>query len=309
MFTVSQEFRHRITSLWGEEGRKWLDRLPALVKTCAERWTLSVESPLPVMAYNFVAFAVTAGGTRAVLKIGVPNSELTTEIEAVRAFQGGPVARLLEADSQLGALLLMRVIPGTPLSELDDDEEASLIGARLIRQLPVPEPSHHHFPAVADWALAFDRLRTRFDGRTGPLPASMVDQAERLCDELRASSTGNMLLHGDLHHDNILYDGEKGWVVIDPKGVVGDRAYEAARFQHNPIPGFLSMDRPEEVVQRRVGILAPILQEDRSRLLAWAFFDAMLAACWSIEEGADDWQYFLSSARVLHDATARAGGG
>jgi streptomycin 6-kinase len=99
---------------------------------------------------------------------------------------------------------------------------------------------------------------------------------------------------------NILSGGEDRWVAIGPKGVIGDPAYEAARLQHNPIPRFLSMDRPRRVAQRRVEILASILREDCSRLLAWAFFDAVLAACWSIEDG-DDWQYFLACAELLDE--------
>jgi streptomycin 6-kinase len=88
-----------------------------------------------------------------------------------------------------------------------------------------------------------------------------------------------MLLHGDLHHENIRADRERGWVAIDPKGVIGAPAHEAAWFQHNPIPGFLSMDDPRGVARRRVEILASILGADRARLLAWAFFDAVLGAC------------------------------
>jgi streptomycin 6-kinase len=105
-------------------------------------------------------------------------------------------------------------------------------------------------------------------------------------------------LHGDLHHDNILVDGDNGWLAIDPKGVIGDPAYEAARFQHNPIPHFLAMDGPQQVARQRVEIMAPILQVDPARLLAWGFFDAMLSACWSVEDN-EDWRYALSCAEIL----------
>jgi streptomycin 6-kinase len=260
------------------------------------------------LSYNFVAYVTQVDGAAAVLKIGVPNPELMTEIEALRAYQGKPIVELLEADRQLGALLLKRVIPGTPLSKLDDDEEATAIGAQLIGHLPAPAPTEHQFPTVARWAQAFDRLRVRFDGKTGPLPARMVEKAERLFEELEASSPVRRLLHGDLHHDNILCNGKESWVAIDPKGVIGDPAYEAARFQHNPIPGFLGMDDLEEAVKRRVEIIASILQEDRSRLLAWAFFDAMLSTCWCIEEDALDWRDGLLRAEVLDGALTRVGG-
>ena len=298
MFTLSEAFRRRIVSVWGEEGEAWLERLPLLIEACAERWALSIRAPAPDLSYNFVAFVVTANGTEAVLKIGVPNPELTTEIDALRAYAGGPVVELLEADRRLGALLIRRLIPGMPLSEAEEDEEATVIAARLMRDLPIEEPPDHGFPTVEKWALAFDKLRARFDGGTGPLPGRMVGKAERLFRELQRSSSCRMLLHGDLHHENIRVDGERGWVAIDPKGVIGAPAYEAARFQHNPIPGFLSMDDPRAVAQRRVEILASILGEDRMRLLAWAFFDAVLAACWSVEEGTHC-QYHLACAELF----------
>lgn len=296
---VSEESTQKILSVWGEKGEKWLERLPTLVALCAQRWDLFIQSPVAVPSYSFEAFVVTAGGAEAVLKLGVPNPELTAEIEALLAFKGGLVVDLLAADRELGALLLQRVIPGTPLAEVEDDEEATRVAAELIREVPTSVPSDHSFPTLARWALAFDRLRVRFDGGTGPLPRRLVDKAEQLLQDLQASRSQKALLHGDLHHGNILSKGEDGWVAIDPKGVIGDPAYEAARFQHNPIPRFLETDRPRAVAERRVELLASIMVEDRSRLLAWAFFDAMLAACWSIEDGEDTWPYFRSCAQLF----------
>ena len=299
MSTISEKFRHRITSVWGEKGSEWLERLPTIITACQERWALSIKSPAPELSFNFVAFVVKADGAEAVLKIGVPDTELMTEIEALRLYQGRGAVELLDADRHLGALLLKRLRPGRHLSDLENDEKATVIAAQLMRELPIPAPSNHHFPTIGRWALAFNRLRERFEGKTGPLPLRMVDKAEQLWPELQASSPGEMLLHGDLHHDNILSNGENGWLAIDPKGVIGDPAYEAARFQHNPIPHFLSMDHPQQVVQRRVGIMASILQQDQARLLAWGFFDAMLGACWSVEDNGDDWPYFIACAEIL----------
>ena len=298
MITVPEEFRHRVVSVWGAKGQEWLDRLPTIITACEERWDLSIQSPVSDLSFNFVASATKEDGTEVILKIGVPNPELITEIEALRVLRGRRVARLLEADNNLGALVIRRLTPGEPLSALRSDEEATMIAAQLMRDLPAPEPPAHRFPTIGRWALAFDRLRERFAGASGPLPMRMVEKAERLFTELQTSSPGEMLLHGDLHHDNILSDGDAGWVAIDPKGVIGEPAYEAARFQHNPFPGFLSMDRPQLVAERRVDILASILQVERSRLLAWGFFDAMLGACWSIDDNCD-WQYFVSCAEIF----------
>jgi len=296
--TLSEKFKGRVIGVWGEEGRAWLNRLPDLITICRERWDLSIKPPLPDLSYNFVAAATRDGGSETILKIGVPNVELTTEIEALRLYGGKNAVKLLEADPTLGALLLQRVTPGNPLSGLADDEEATMIAAQLMRDLPVPAPADHPFPTVGRWGLAFKRLRDRFGGKTGPLPRRMVEKAEQLLSDLESSSPQQVLLHGDLHHENILFDQEKGWLAIDPKGVVGDPAYEAARLQHNPIPGFLSMDNPQRVARRRVKILTSVLKVDQARLLAWGFFDAVLGACWSIEDH-EDWRYFIACAEIL----------
>jgi streptomycin 6-kinase len=295
---ICEEFRHRIAAGWGASGEQWLERLPALIATCEARWELSVQAAWPRLSYNFVATAVRKDGAPAILKIGVPNPELHTEIEALWAFCGRPAVRLLEADHDLGALLLARISPGRPLSDLSDDDEATAIAAGLIRDLPAPPPPAHSFPTVARWALAFERYRATFPEHDGPLPLRLVEKAERLFTELQASGAGEMLLHGDLHHENILYDEEAGWVAIDPKGVIGEPAYEAARLQHNPIPGFLAIDRPRLVAERRLAILSEVLGVDRGRLLAWAYFDVALSACWTVEE-AGDVTYALRCAEIF----------
>ena len=296
--SLEDEFKRRITGVWGEEGRAWLGRLPTLVTTCQEQWGLSINASLPDLSYNFVAPAIRDDGTEAILKIGVPNKELTTEIKALQLYGGKNAVKLLEAEPKLGALLLQRITPGSPLSSLADDEKATIIAAQLMRDLPVPTPTDHPFPTIERWGLAIKRLRERFGGKTGPLPCRMVEKAEQLLPDLESSSPQQVLLHGDLHHENILFDQEKGWLAIDPKGVVGDPAYEAARFQHNPIPDFLSMDDPQRVAQRRVEILASVLKVNQARLLAWGFFDAVLSACWSIEDN-DDWRYSIACAEIL----------
>jgi streptomycin 6-kinase len=303
MIAVSKEFKCRIISVWGEAGKAWLDRLPTIITMCAEGWRLSIQSPVTNLSYSFVAYVVTDNGTKAILKIGVPNPELATEIEALQTYRGRYAVKLLESGLELGALLLQRLMSGRPLSALEDDEAATVIAAQLMRDLPLPEPPSHRFPTVERWALAFDRYRKRFDWGSGPLPKKMVEKADRLFKDLRTSSPEVKLLHGDLHHNNILSNGENEWLVIDPKGVIGDPAYEAARFQHNPIPRFLGLENPQAVAERRSNILASILDTDRDRLLAWAFFDVMLGACWCIEDNGDDWRYFLSCAKILDTLT------
>jgi streptomycin 6-kinase len=298
---LPEKLHKQVTAVWGERGARWLEGLPDLLEDILERWSLTLEAPLPDLGYHYLAYVRTSRGRGAVLKLGVPDRELGTEIRFLQAADGDPVVRLLQADPGRGALLLDRVRPGRPLTTLEDDQEAARIGARLIRKVPLPVPAEHDYPSLSDWIQAFSRLRARFEGGSGPLPDWVLARAEGLYADLTAQGPEPRLLHGDLHHANILWDQEDGWVVIDPKGVIADPAYEAARFQHNPIPTVLSQDRPVEFVRRRLLILEEVLGFERRRLLGWAYVDAVLSACWSLEEGAAGWKTMLAWIEVYEE--------
>ena len=131
-----------------------------------------------------------------VLKLGIPHNEFRTEIEALRFFDGHGAARLLDSDSDLGAMVLERIRPGLTLSSIPDDEQATSIAAQVMKELWRPPPPVHPFPTVSDWAAGLAGLRDRFGGATGPLPSSMVEQAETLFSELIDSMGERVLLMG-----------------------------------------------------------------------------------------------------------------
>jgi streptomycin 6-kinase len=90
-------------------------------------------------------------------------------------------------------------------------------------------------------------------------------------------------LHGDLHHDNILR-AESVWVAIDPKGLLGDPAYDYANSFQNPERAERLVQDPERIA-RHAGILAKISGIDRRNLLGWAAAHAVLSGGWHVEDG------------------------
>jgi streptomycin 6-kinase len=285
--------------LYGPAGPAWLDALPSLLRELEARWVIRLQDPFPI-SYNYAAPAVRADGAPVVLKVGFPNPELTSEIAALRAWDGRGAVRLLEADASAGALLLERLLPGAPLSSpawhgdgggIADDDHATRAAAEIMRVLWAPAPASGPFPTVAQWAGGLARLRATFDGGTGPFPAGLVERAEGLFADLLASSLPAVLLHGDLHHGNILAahqsQGRAPWLAIDPKGLVGDPGYEVAALLHNPWP---DMGRAEAVrhmlrlAPRRLEILHEMLGLDRERMLAWGLAQSVLSAWWTWED-------------------------
>jgi streptomycin 6-kinase len=298
-YGVTPDFRRRIASTFGDEGVRWLARLPTILETCAERWSLTLEAPFN-LSYNYVAPATRDDGTPVVLKVGCPNSELNTEMDTLRLFAGDGVCQLLESDLALGAMVIERVLPGTPLTRiaLEDDERATAIAIDLMQRLWRPAPATHAFPTVADWARGIARHRERFDGGTGPLPASLFEEAEECFDWLLATTTSPQLLHGDLHHDNILSATRSPWLIIDPKGIVGDPGYDLGAFLYNPIPGLLQLPSPAHVIARRVDQLAEGLGMERARVRGWGLAQAVLSACWAVDDE-QDWRYTITCAEYL----------
>jgi len=300
--TLPEGFVRTVRSTWGEPGRQWLRALPALLEDCARRWSLTPAPPFPNLTFHYVAPAVTADGTEVVLKVGVPNKGLRSEAAALRAFDGRGSVRLLDADPEAGLLLLERLRPGAVLTDLAHeahDDEATRIAASVMRGLWRPAPPGHNFPTTTDWGEGFARLRTRFGGGTGPLPAARVEEAEALFADLLASSAPPMLLHGDLHHDNILSAGRNPWLAIDPKGVVGEPAYEVGALLRNLWPDRHTHQNPARLLERRAHQLTDELGLDRARVRGWAVAQAVLSAVWGVEDSDEGWDGALADAETL----------
>lgn len=298
------DFVARIAGAWPADGPAFLARLPTLIELFERRWNLRVLAPF-TLSYNYVAPVVLADGSPAVLKLGVPNPELSTEIEALRLYAGNGAARLIEADADLGALLVERVLPGVPLAEFEDDDAATSVAAAVMQKLWRPLPPGHLFPDLRRWTRSLSRYAARYAGTStrggGPLPRAMVDKAAQQLEELLAGPPPPVLIHGDFHHWNVLRSEREPWLAIDPKGVAAEPAFEVGPLLYNPMPGLCTRPDLEQVTRRRLDLLAEHLGLDRQRLIACAFVAALLSACWSIEAADDGAPGVLRIAGILNE--------
>jgi streptomycin 6-kinase len=280
--------------VFGEGSDRWLDELPELLRRCEQRWKLRLDPPFP-LSYGYVAPATRDNGTPVVLKARFPNSEARDEIEALRAFAGDAAVRLIDADLTACAMLIERIEPGTMLRELMDDDESTVIAGAIMRRLHRAPPEGHVFPTVRDWwTRAAADIRSRFEGGAGPLPADLFARAEATL--LSSPLKPWLLLHGDVHHENILLDATRGWLVIDPQGVVGDPAYEAGTFVRNHLP---EGQASRAVLARRVAVLTEELDTDRGRIIEWSLAHNVMSACWTLESHGAGWEGAIAVARML----------
>ncbi|CAH1191938.1 hypothetical protein PAECIP111891_00147 [Paenibacillus allorhizoplanae] len=288
MIAIPHTFMKRMHELHGEQGVAWSEALLRLIADCASRFDFSPEVPFSNLSYNFVLRATRKDGKRVVLKLSYKKSELAREVSVLRAFEGRGAIQVLDADEERGVALLESAEPGIPLSTIENDALATDIFCEVFRSLHLPPPKGSEYPSMKQHFAAIERYRERIKDMEvdGPLPPSWVENAEECLEYLIATTSENFLLHGDLHHDNILRQGEEKWAVIDPKGIIGDIHFDTIQYLLN------YEDRGgdcEQVLHNRVEKMADRLGLDPRRIAMWGVARGVLEACWTIEDGGTDW--------------------
>ncbi len=203
-----------------------------------------------------------ADGTSAVLKLGVPHMEGEHEAHGLRFWSGDPAVRLLEADDDLGAMLLERCQPGTALRAKPEPEQDLVISGLLRRLWRSPSAPHPFRPLSALMKHWSDE--TLADAAQWA-DAGLVREGLRLFEGLPRTAPTEVLLATDLHAGNVLQSKRMPWLVIDPKPFVGDPAYDSTQHLFN-CDVRLHSD-PNGMTRR----MADLLGVDHERVRLWIF--------------------------------------
>lgn len=253
---------------------------PERLDELARAWGVAADATLETES-SVVAFGSRGGAPVALKVVRRPGDEWHCG-RVLGAFGGRGTARALELAD--GAVLMERLVPGTPLVTMalaGRDDEATDILADVVRRMSRPGPPPPGTPAAERWGRAFGWYLATGDAQ---IPRGLVEHGRDVYLELCASQRETRLLHGDLQHYNVLSDHARGWLAIDPKGVVGEVEYELGAALRNP------GERPElfaspAIVARRLRRYEAALALDAGRALAWAFAQAVLSAVWYVEDG------------------------
>jgi streptomycin 6-kinase len=218
----------------------------------AEEWEIELGQPFASSSYAFVAPA----GDRAVLKVTSPvDDEADEEPDALAFWNGDGAVRLMRADPQRRAMLLERALPGNDLSTRGEDEATSVavgVGQRLWRE------AGHPFRWIGDYV---PRWLEQADRAINPA-RGLIALARELYGSIDVGRS--TLVHGDLHHHNILATAER-YVAIDPKPMLGEREFDIPPFLWNPIAHRMTFELAHA---RLEAFTAAGL--DAARMRAWA---------------------------------------
>jgi streptomycin 6-kinase len=209
------------------------------------------------------------------------------EIQGLRFWNGDPTVRLLAFDEDLGAMLLERCKPGTPLRALREDDQDIVISGllrRLWRQPVKPHPFRPLSTLTEYWAN--ETLSQMSHGLS--VDMALVREGLQLFEELPRTATRSVLLATDLHAGNVVRAEREPWLVIDPKPFVGDPAYDATQHLLN------CRTRLRSHPDRTIRTFADLAGIEPERVRLWTF--ARAAA-----EPRDDWSHdsLVSLARTI----------
>lgn len=224
----------------------------------AERWSLTLGEPYEQGAAGYTTRATLPDGTPAVLKLVQPHRESEHEADALALWDGGGAVRLLARDESGYVLLLERCEPGTPLSRLGSDGALDVLIELLPRLWKRPASPFHTLSDEAAWWCEYLPETWRGD-------ANLLAAALDALRELPPTQGEQVLLHQDLHADNVLAAQREPWLVIDPKPLIGEREFAVA-----PIVRSFELGHGKRDVLHRFDRLTAELGLDGERARGWA---------------------------------------
>lgn len=260
------------------------------------KWGISSLQKMRVTPNNCIYKGVrTSDGLAVILKCTKCRIKAHYEAMALKWFAGNACPNLLCYDDWNGVILQEQIFPAVHIIDVfkDQDMEAIKCCVEVIKRL-------HHAPL--EDASKHQSLISYFGPLFSPVefPAVDIEYFRGMVRWLISTMKNPVLLHADLHHRNIILRGEDDWIAIDPRGVVGEVAYEAAPFVCcYQLPRVKTKADWAAVLRDRVELFSELLQVDKTRLQAWVTVFAARKACTFLNKSKVDLNRWLGIAQTL----------
>ncbi|WP_285026206.1 aminoglycoside phosphotransferase family protein [Plantibacter sp. ME-Dv--P-122b] len=285
---------------------------PGGIDAAVEQWRLVRDGELIVTPSSRL-LPVTHRGRPAMLKVPFVEEEALGG-RLLAAWGGTGCAAVFAGDDH--AIVLERATGGRDLASLTragDDLGAVAILCSVLDTLhtaiPAPSPTDAggviaELPSLRRW---FHELLADDTSAVGalvgdPASAAFLERGRAIAGRLLDTTTPAdvVVLHGDLHHMNVLEFSPGDWRAIDPKGIVGHRAFDATALFNNPDP---ATARNPRLFDERVELVSRSLGLSRRVLLEWVVARSALSAVWSLQDGLlDDARVTVELGRLAEDA-------
>lgn len=224
-----------------------------------------------------------------VLKIGNPSfREIYTEFNTLLEYNGRGFCRVFDADIENGVILEECVQPGNPLRDEGLLDIRLTVFSSLYKGLHIAPNKTEKYPTYLDWVCRITEWMSKKKG-CEELYLHMK-KAKGICLSVSTLYSQMMLLHGDFHHDNILLANDGKYIIIDPKGVIGDPVFDVPRFILNEFDDQITTELFKKI-RNIICILENKLNIPQYILKQCLYVETSMSACWSIEDGATTEEY------------------
>jgi streptomycin 6-kinase len=286
MVAVPEEFARRTVDREGEPGRVWLASLPGLVEEFLQRWCCTPAAPITHGGVGIILPVRRDDGRPAVLKVSFTHPGNRYEAQAFAVWGGRGAVLLYERDDARFAMLVEQAEWQT-LDDLGDVDQATVAIGQLARRLAVPAPPD--LPRLSDQAEEWEQtLREDADRLGHPLSPRALGAAVATIQDLGGTQPDTMV-HGDLHFGNVVRSRREPWLVVDPKGFVGDLASDALTVLVGGVDSLRRADDLEGELRRRLAIFADAAEIERERAIRWTQAKTAMGACRGREVGEAAW--------------------
>lgn len=267
-------FEKNIISIYGVKGKEWLKQLPEIISQIASKYQLKNLIPASNMNFNYVTFGY-QNSKQIALKLSLDNALLLNEIDYLKSTQQHGAITLLYYNKNM--MIMEQAQPGITLKEMfpNNDKDATIICCSLIKKLHTAKiRKNHNFKSIKELLKVLDKDLT--------IPKDILLKARSLRDNLLITTTQEVLLHGDLHHENILKHNNE-WIAIDPKGFIGDPAFDIAGYLYNPIPKLPEHNNAQKIIKDRIKLCSELLSIPEQKIYNWMYVKVVLCWAWTLE--------------------------
>lgn len=282
-------FKENMINIYGSEGKDWLASLEKRLDDICQRYQVTDLSPVHNMTFTYVASGV-INNKPIILKHGFNKIALKREAEALKSFSNHGGVKPIIDEPHL--IIMEKALPGSSLKNHypDREEISTTILCDLITKLhEAPIPGHHAFHQLSSLFKIIDDFED--------LPTEILIKAKNIRTEIFSKTERLVLLHGDLHHDNMIKQ-EDHFVAIDPKGFIGNPIYDVTAYILNPMPELLNNSSLKHLIQNRIEVIASKLNVSSNEVLHWTFLKAVKCWIWSKQDNLDD-TYFKTMTYLL----------
>lgn len=281
--------QNEIENVINRFGKDFYKKVLRDIETYADKWTLTSFQFIPSYSSNLIFICYSENFGRVVLKIGNPSfREIFTEFNTLCEYNGRRFCRVFDDDIENGVILEECVQPGNPLRDESSLDKRLSVFCSLYKGLHIMPIKAEIYPTYTEWVCRItEYMSKRQDCKELYL---YMKKAKDICLSVYTLYSQKMLLHGDFHHDNILLGNDGEYIIIDPKGVIGDPVFDIARFILNEFGGEITTE-----LYKKINHIICILEKKLnipSYILKQCFYvETTMGVCWSVEDGSTPEEY------------------